>query len=104
MQLFINKAICFRPSGDHQMLNYEKKVNQWVFIKNFILTDILLEKDLRKKGLEWTYRLLQITPPQMQNVQFLAFLYNYCAKSQIKLTFVCLSYFFALCSLMFSRT
>ena len=33
-------------------------------------------------------------PKPMQKVQLLAFLYNYCAKSQIKPTIVCFSHFF----------
>ena len=44
------KQFVFYLSEPMKVLNYEK-VDQWFFLKNFLLIDILLGNDLRRKRL-----------------------------------------------------
>ena len=61
------------------MLNDEKADQSFFFLKNVS---------------DQTLSLVVFYPKPMQDVQLLTFLYNYCAKAQIKPTIVCFSHLF----------
>ena len=88
-QLLINKAICFCLSEPIKVLNYKKSWPVIFFLKHFSLIDTIWGViDLRKRI--WSNSVACcILPHANAKCPTLAFLYNYCAKSQIKPTIVC---------------